>query len=67
MTKLSWTCTKCGLWTTVLKERLETVDSIPQLICKLCNHNSTDELIASEPTYPITCIEMIPIIPGVPG
>ena len=59
MIKISWTCPKCGLWTNVNREHLETVGSIPQLICKMCEHNATDELTAGEPAHHVTSIPMI--------
>ena len=59
MMKINWTCTECGLWVSTPKDSMKIVDTIPQLICEMCGHNSTDELVATEPVHHVSSIAML--------
>ena len=59
VTKLNWTCLGCGMWHSTNRDHLEISNFTPQLICQMCGHNSTDELVAGEPVYHLISIPMI--------
>lgn len=58
MTKISWTCPKCQLWTSAPEESLDRAGDSPQLKCRRCEFDATPVMELAKIEHALTIHEM---------